>query len=188
MVCTDTRVEIPAIVEMVEGTLEKMRKCSEQHGLGIDVNLLKPSSEQSFWVYMLAQQILFSTRMFTYRAEFVKENLIDKLARMIGPEQIITAPERLEEISWDALSEGRIHPLKRPETALPLCVALPNSTAEVREIVLLANERKVPIIAFGGGSGLMERRPERAKRAPGRCSAMFEGQPPTGSRGYRIRL
>jgi DNA sulfur modification protein DndC len=25
-----------------------MRKCSEQHGLGIDVNLLKPPSEQSF--------------------------------------------------------------------------------------------------------------------------------------------
>src|SRR3989338_3950316 len=37
VVCTDTRVEIHAIVEMVEGTLEKMRKCSEQHGLGIDV-------------------------------------------------------------------------------------------------------------------------------------------------------
>ena len=50
VVCTDTRVEIPAIVEMVEGTLDKMRKCSEQHGLGVDVNLLSPPSEQSFWV------------------------------------------------------------------------------------------------------------------------------------------
>src|SRR3990167_8180796 len=38
VVCTDARVEIPAIVEMVEGTLDKMRKCSEQHGLNIDVN------------------------------------------------------------------------------------------------------------------------------------------------------
>lgn len=55
VVCTDTRVEIPAVVEMVEDTLEKMRKCSEQHGLGIDVNLLKPPSEQSFWVNIIGR-------------------------------------------------------------------------------------------------------------------------------------
>lgn len=44
VVCTDTRVEIPAIVEMVEGTLDKMRKYSEQNELRIDVNLLRPTS------------------------------------------------------------------------------------------------------------------------------------------------
>ena len=27
VVCTDTRVEIPAIAEMIEGTLDRMRKC-----------------------------------------------------------------------------------------------------------------------------------------------------------------
>ena len=53
VVCTDTRVKIPAIVEMVEGTLDKMRKCSEQHGLGVDVNLLKPPLEQSFWTNII---------------------------------------------------------------------------------------------------------------------------------------
>jgi DNA sulfur modification protein DndC len=55
VLCTDTRVEIPAIVEMVEGTLDKMRKCSEQHGLGVDVNLLKPPSEQSFWTNIIGR-------------------------------------------------------------------------------------------------------------------------------------
>ncbi len=30
VLCTDTRVEIPAIAEMIEGTLDRMRKCSEQ--------------------------------------------------------------------------------------------------------------------------------------------------------------
>jgi DNA sulfur modification protein DndC len=50
VVCTDTRVEIPAIVEMVEGTLDRMRKCSQQNGLKIDANLLKPTIEESFWV------------------------------------------------------------------------------------------------------------------------------------------
>jgi 3'-phosphoadenosine 5'-phosphosulfate sulfotransferase (PAPS reductase)/FAD synthetase len=32
VVCTDTRVEIPAIAEMIEGTLDRMRKCSQQNG------------------------------------------------------------------------------------------------------------------------------------------------------------
>jgi len=50
VVCTDTRVEIPAIVEMVEGTLRQMQRCSQQNGLNIDVNLLKPTAEESFWV------------------------------------------------------------------------------------------------------------------------------------------
>jgi DNA sulfur modification protein DndC len=55
VVCTDTQLEIHAIVDMVEGTLEKMRKGSEQHGLGLDVNLLKPPSEQSFWVNIIGR-------------------------------------------------------------------------------------------------------------------------------------
>ncbi len=35
VVCTDTRGEIPAINEMIEGTLDRMRKCSQQNGLTI---------------------------------------------------------------------------------------------------------------------------------------------------------
>jgi DNA sulfur modification protein DndC len=42
VLCTDTRVEIPAIAEMIEGSLDKMRKCSQQHRLNIEANLLKP--------------------------------------------------------------------------------------------------------------------------------------------------
>ena len=55
VVCTDTRVEIPAIVEMVEGTLRQMQKCSQQNSLNIDVNLLKPTAEQSFWVNIIGR-------------------------------------------------------------------------------------------------------------------------------------
>ena len=39
ILCTDTRVEIPAIVEMVEGTLVRIRRFSEQSNLNIEVNL-----------------------------------------------------------------------------------------------------------------------------------------------------
>jgi DNA sulfur modification protein DndC len=55
VVCTDTRVEIPAIVEMVEGTLDRMRRCSQQDGLNIEASLLKPTIEESFWVNMIGR-------------------------------------------------------------------------------------------------------------------------------------
>src|SRR4029077_15549563 len=53
------------------------------------------------------------------------------------------------------LSEGRLHPANRPQVTSPFCSVLPASTDEVRRIVRLANEKKVPIIPYGGGSGLM---------------------------------
>lgn len=47
--------QIPAVVERIEATLEAMRACSEAHALQIEVNLLKPTHEQSFWVNMLGR-------------------------------------------------------------------------------------------------------------------------------------
>ena len=85
----------------------------------------------------------------------LRETVRVKLSEIVGLEHVLTEPSRLDEVSWDALSEGRLHPLNRPETALPLCVVLPHSTSEVREIILLANEEKTPIVPYGGGSGLM---------------------------------
>lgn len=82
-------------------------------------------------------------------------DLSAKLSKIVGAHHIHVEASHLDELSWDALSEGRLHPLKRPETALPLCVVEPGTTAEVQEIVRLANEEKIPIVPFGGGSGLM---------------------------------
>ncbi|HEY1268218.1 MAG TPA: FAD-dependent oxidoreductase, partial [Candidatus Binatia bacterium] len=81
--------------------------------------------------------------------------LLERLARVAGKDNLITDPARLDEISWDALSEARIHPAHKPPEALPLCIAAPDSTAQVREIVAIANETKTPLIPYGGGSGLM---------------------------------
>ncbi len=85
----------------------------------------------------------------------MEARLVERLSQIVGAENVLTDQTQLDERSWDALSEGRLHPLKKPDTTLPLCVVLPNSTAEVRQIVLLANEEKTPIIPYGGGSGLM---------------------------------
>lgn len=42
LLCTDTRVEIPAILEMVESTLARMQRFSQQNALSIEVKLLRP--------------------------------------------------------------------------------------------------------------------------------------------------
>ncbi|MGE0680883.1 MAG: DNA phosphorothioation system sulfurtransferase DndC [Candidatus Binatia bacterium] len=74
ILCTDTRVEIPAIVEMMESALDKMRKCSEQHGLSVDVNLLKPPSEQSFWVNIIGRGYPPPNRTFRWCTQRMKIN------------------------------------------------------------------------------------------------------------------
>jgi alkyldihydroxyacetonephosphate synthase len=83
------------------------------------------------------------------------KRLIDRLARIVGSSQVLTDPVRLDEASWDALSEGRIHPQRQPQRSLPLCVVIPDSVDQIQKVVLLANEEKIPIVPYGGGSGLM---------------------------------
>jgi FAD/FMN-containing dehydrogenase len=85
----------------------------------------------------------------------LQEEIVGKLAKIVAPEYVTTDESRLDELSWDALSEGRLHPAKRPDVTSPLCSVLPSSTDEVRQVVLLANQEKIPIIPYGGGSGLM---------------------------------
>lgn len=82
-------------------------------------------------------------------------SLVTKLAAVIDPAHISTNAVHLDELAWDALSEGRIHPRHQPELAAPLCAVTPVSTDEVRRVVRLANAEKVALVPFGGGSGLM---------------------------------
>ena len=72
VLCTDTRVEIPAIAEMVEGTLDRMRKCSLQNNLNIDANLLKPTVEESFWVNLIGRGYPPPNRTFRWCTQRMK--------------------------------------------------------------------------------------------------------------------
>lgn len=75
ILCTDTRVEIPAIAEMVEVTLARMRKFSQQsglNGLNIEVNLLKPPPEQSFWVNIIGRGYPPPNRTFRWCTQRLK--------------------------------------------------------------------------------------------------------------------
>jgi len=72
ILCTDTRVEIPAIVEMVEGTLSRMQKFSQQNGLNIETSLLKPPSEESFWVNLIGRGYPPPNRTFRWCTQRLK--------------------------------------------------------------------------------------------------------------------
>jgi DNA sulfur modification protein DndC len=72
VLCTDTRIEIPAIAEMVEGTLSRMQRFSRQNGLNIEVNLLKPPPEQSFWVNIIGRGYPPPNRTFRWCTQRLK--------------------------------------------------------------------------------------------------------------------
>jgi alkyldihydroxyacetonephosphate synthase len=82
-------------------------------------------------------------------------DIIVRLRQFIEPARLITDPDKLDELSWDALSPGRLHPKHQPQLTAPLCAVAPVATEEVRRIVALANTEKTPLIPYGGGSGLM---------------------------------
>lgn len=72
ILCTDTRVEIPAVADAVEGTLARMRKASEQNGLNIEVYLLKPTPENSFWVNIIGRGYPPPNRVFRWCTQRLK--------------------------------------------------------------------------------------------------------------------
>jgi DNA sulfur modification protein DndC len=72
VLCTDTRVEIPAIVDMVEGTLGRIQRFSQQQNLNIEVNLLKPPPEQTFWVNIIGRGYPPPNRIFRWCTQRLK--------------------------------------------------------------------------------------------------------------------
>jgi DNA sulfur modification protein DndC len=72
VLCTDTRVEIPAIAEGIESTLDRMRRCSEQHNLNIQAHLLKPLLEQSFWANIIGRGYPPPNRIFRWCTQRLK--------------------------------------------------------------------------------------------------------------------
>ncbi len=72
IISTDTRAEIPAVVEILEGTLKRMRKFSERINLNIEVVLLKPPPEQSFWVNLIGRGYPPPNRSFRWCTQRMK--------------------------------------------------------------------------------------------------------------------
>src|SRR3990170_68756 len=72
-----------------------------------------------------------------------KPEVIEKLRSIVGAENVVVDPERVEPYGADAVKE------KFP----PEAVVFPESTAEMVAILKLANEYLFPVTARGGGVG-----------------------------------
>jgi glycolate oxidase len=74
-----------------------------------------------------------------------REQVLAELARVLPAAALLSAPEQLRPYECDALSAYR---------QLPLAVALPDSEAQVIEILRICHRRRVPVVARGAGTGL----------------------------------
>jgi glycolate oxidase len=72
-----------------------------------------------------------------------KPEVIEKLKQIVGAENVLVEPEKVEPYGADAVKE------KFP----PEAVVFPETTAEMVEILRLANEYLFPVTARGGGVG-----------------------------------
>jgi len=82
ILCTDTRVEIPAIAETIESTLARINKFSQQAALDLEVNLLKPPPEQSFWVNIIGRGYPPPNRVFRWCTQRLKIDPVTTLWRI----------------------------------------------------------------------------------------------------------
>ena len=81
--------------------------------------------------------------------------LADALARIVGADNLLTAPYDLDRYSADALTPYRAYYAGYAFERLADLVVRPGSAAEVSEVVALAAARGVPVIPYGGGTGVM---------------------------------
>ena len=149
---TDTRVEIPAVVERITAELQLLQRHAERERLGISTHLLSPKTEQSFWVNIIGRGYPPPNRTFRWCTQRMKIDPVSELIRArLGTtwaEAVILLGARRSESGTRAQTmaarERRAHGLHRHDD-LPRCwIATPMeflSTDDVWEYLL---ERESP--------------------------------------------
>ena len=82
-------------------------------------------------------------------------DLRDALAAIVGAEHVLTDDESRERLSFDAVTAHRLGGRSELAAARVDAVARPATTAEVAGVVSFASERGIPVVAYGGGTGVM---------------------------------
>ena len=82
-------------------------------------------------------------------------DLPESLASIVGAEHILTEPAELDRYSADALTPYRAYYADAAFDRLADVIVRPADTAQVSEILAFAQQRSVPLIPYGGGTGVM---------------------------------
>src|SRR5918996_2065359 len=77
-----------------------------------------------------------------------REILVEKLQGIVGTDAVFSRPADLLVYEYDGSVDGAV------ETAAPSAVALPTTAEQVAEIVLLARQAGLPVVARGAGTRL----------------------------------
>ncbi|MGQ9571733.1 MAG: FAD-binding oxidoreductase [Dehalococcoidia bacterium] len=83
------------------------------------------------------------------------ERLAEALVGLLGPENVSLDGAELERLAWDALRPHRAFCEYDKLEPRPWAAARPRSSEEVAAVVRLAAEQGMPIVPYGGGTGLM---------------------------------
>ena len=84
-----------------------------------------------------------------------QEQAVAALGAILGPTQVISDARMLEYYKLDGLRPSRGYRDREQLGAQPTCVVCPRSTVDVQALVRWANSHRVPLIPYGGGTGLM---------------------------------
>ena len=82
-------------------------------------------------------------------------DLAANLAAIVGPEHVLTDPAALDRYSADALTPYRAYYADAVFERLADIVVRPGAADEVAQVAALAQRRAIPIIPYGGGTGVM---------------------------------
>ena len=80
---------------------------------------------------------------------------LESLEKIVGKDHVLTGPYDLDRYSGDALTPFRAFSAAGDLDHTADVVVRPGSAEEVSRIVVLASDRKTPVVPYGGGTGVM---------------------------------
>ena len=80
--------------------------------------------------------------------------LLADLERIIGSEGVANQPDRMSRYVGDALGSFRAYQVASRLNATPKAVVRPSSTQQVSRILRYSQKNQVPVVPYGGGSGV----------------------------------
>ncbi len=83
------------------------------------------------------------------------DHIVTALTALLGDTQVISDTQTLEYYKLDGLRPSRGYRDRQQLGVKPMCVVRPRNTTEVQALVQWANASRVPLVPYGGGTGLM---------------------------------
>ena len=85
----------------------------------------------------------------------LEAGFVQALVKILGRDNVLTGEEDLDRYSADALTPFRAFKAAPSLQRTADVVVLPRSTQQVAELVNLASTHRVPVVPYGGGTGVM---------------------------------